>query len=397
MTTQPACSKTKWNGREAYTIHNDLVQMVTLPGGGHIAEFQFLPSTGLPVLSPLWVPPWKSIEPYQYRAEKHAATYGPSNEGKLLSGIAGHNICLDYFGPPSEEEAAQGLSTHGEAPSAKWQKTKLRATANEASLTLAVPLPVAGLRFSRQIRLLRGESVAYFEETVVNEKKADHFFHWTQHVTLSPPFLGHDTSRIAISATRGRTFSGGYGGNELLASGRDFHWPFAPARNGESIDLSLPFAQKGLGFLVSILLNPRRQVQYIAALNQPHGLLMGYCFRRSDFPWVAIWEENMARTNAPWNGRSQTRGLEFSSTPSPVTRREAFAVSPLFGTPTFTTVPAKGKVTAKYLSFLAHVPEDFGGVRDIQVVKNEILIQGSGRRSSLHLPAAGLGDNGWAK
>ena len=47
--------------------------MVTLPGGGHIAEFQFLASTGLPVLNPLWVPPWKSIEPYQYRAEKHAA------------------------------------------------------------------------------------------------------------------------------------------------------------------------------------------------------------------------------------------------------------------------------------------------------------------------------------
>ena len=119
MTTKPRCLKTKWNGREAYTLNNDLVQMVTLPGGGHIAEFQFLASTGLPVLSPLWVPPWKSIEPTQYRAEKHSATYGPSNEGKLLSGIAGHNICLDYFGPPSEEEAAQGLSTHGEAPSAK--------------------------------------------------------------------------------------------------------------------------------------------------------------------------------------------------------------------------------------------------------------------------------------
>ena len=73
MTTQLACLKTKWNGREAYTLQNDLVQMVTLPGGGHIAEFQFLAGTGLPVLNPLWVPPWKSIEPYQYRAEKHAA------------------------------------------------------------------------------------------------------------------------------------------------------------------------------------------------------------------------------------------------------------------------------------------------------------------------------------
>ena len=396
MTPKLTCVKTKWHGREAYTLSNDLVQMVTLPGGGHIVEFQFLASTGLPVLNPLWTPPWKTIEPYQYRAEKHAAEYGPVNEGKLLSGIAGHNICLDYFGPPSEEEAAQGLSTHGEAPSAQWRKTRLRATAQEVSLTLTVPLPVAGLRFSRELRLRRGESVVYFAETVVNEKKADHFFHWTQHVTLGPPFLGNETSRIAIPATRGKTHPGGYGGNELLASGRNFHWPFAPARTGGSIDLTVPFAQQGLGFLVSVLLNPRRKVQYVTALNQPNHLLTGYCFRHSDFPWVAIWEENQARTDAPWNGRTQTRGLEFGSTPSPVTRREAFAVSPLFDTPTFSIVPAKGRTTVNYLSFLTPVSDDFSGVRDVQVARNEILIQGSGRKSSVRLPASGLADNGWA-
>lgn len=396
MATKFTCLKTKWNGREAYTLRNDLVQMVTLPGGGHIAEFQFLPQTGLPVLNPLWVPPWKSMEPYEYRPEKHAALYGPVNEGKLLSGIAGHNICLDYFGPPSEEEAAQGLSTHGEAPSARWQKSKQRATAQEAALTLAVRLPVAGLRFSREIRLRRGETVAYFSETVFNEKKSDHFFHWTQHVTLGPPFLGYDTSRIAISATRGRTHPGGYGGNELLASGRNFHWPFAPARKTGSVDLTRPFAREGLGFLVSVLSNPRRKVQYIAALNLPNRLLLGYCFRHSDFPWVAIWEENQSRATAPWNGRAQTRGLEFGSTPSPVTRREAFAVAPLFGTPTFSTVPAKGKVTINYLSFLAQVPGDFGSVRDMEVDKGEIIVQGSGRRSSLRVPAAGLAESDWA-
>ncbi len=395
MNTKLACLRTQWNGREAYTLSNDLVQMVTLPGGGHIAEFQFLKSTGLPVLNPLWVPPWKGIEPHQYRAEKHAAEYGAINDGKLLAGIAGHNICLDYFGPPSEEEAAQGLSTHGEAPSALWRKTKLRATAEEVGLTLAVPLPVAGLRFSRELCLRRGESVAYFTETVVNERKADHFFHWTQHVTLGPPFLDKETCRIAMPATRGRTLAGGYGGNDLLASGRNFHWPFAPARNSGSVDLTIPLTQPGLGFIASVLLNPRRKVQYVTALNQPNRLLLGYCFRRSDFPWVAIWEENQSRANAPWNGRAQTRGLEFGSTPSPVTRREAFAVAPMFDTPTFSTVPARGKMTVNYVSFLTQVPEDFGGVRDVQVTQNEILIQGSGRRSSLHLPASGLADMGW--
>jgi hypothetical protein len=147
---------------------------------------------------------------------------------------------------------------------------------------------------------------------------------------------------------------------------------------------------------VTVLLNPRRPVQYIAAWNESNRLLVGYCFRRSDFPWVAIWEENHSRASAPWNGRSQTRGLEFGSTPFPITRREAFAVSPLFDTPTFSVVPAKGKATVSYLSFLTQIPEDLGEVRDIEVAQNEILIKGSGRRAPLRLPAAGLAGKGWA-
>jgi hypothetical protein len=143
------------------------------------------------------------------------------------------------------------------------------------------------------------------------------------------------------------------------------------------------------------ILNPRRQLQYVAALNTHHGLLLGYCFRRSDFPWVAIWEENKARTAKPWNGRCQSRGLEFGSSPVPVTRREAFAVASMFDTPTFSVVPACGKLTANYLTFLAKVPENFGEVRDIYTAQSQIQIQGSGRRSSLSLPAAGLTGSDW--
>ena len=36
--------------------------------------------------------------------------------------------------------------------------------------------------------------------------------------------------------------------------------------------------------LATVLLNPRRNVEYIAALNQPNRLLLGYCFRRVIFP-----------------------------------------------------------------------------------------------------------------
>jgi len=388
------CSRTSWRGRQAYALGNDVVRLVTLTGGGHVAEFCFQESSGRPALNPLWVPPWTTMEPYRYREKLHAERYGAPITGKLVSGLVGHNLCLDYFGPPSDEEAKQGLSMHGEAPSARWQKSGARATSEYAALNSTVRLPVAGLRFSREIKVRRGEPVAYFNETVTNERKADHLFHWTQHVTLGPPFLSPQHSSVAVSATKGRTFPHGYENKALLESSRDFRWPNGPSREGGYVDLTRPFTRPGLGFVATVQLDPRREAEFIAAVNTQHGLLLGYCFSRRNFPWVAIWEENRARTDAPWSGRCQARGLEFGSTPFPVGRREAFASGPLFATPHFSSVPARGRVTARYLGFLAQVPDKFGSVRDIRLREGEIEVSGTATRGILRLPASGLRETG---
>jgi len=389
------CSRTSWRGRQAYALGNSLVRLVTLTGGGHIAEFCFQESSGFPTLNPLWVPPWKTVEPYRYREKLHAARYGAPVTGKLISGLVGHNLCLDYFGPPSDEEAKQGLSIHGEAPSIRWLKSGTQATSEYAALELTVRLPVAGLRFSREIKIRRGESVAFFNETVTNERKADHLFHWTQHVTLGPPFLDPRQSSVAVSATKGRTFPHGYEDKALLESSRDFRWPNAPALEGGFVDLTRSFIRPGRGFVVTVQLDPRREAEFIAAVSTQHGLLLAYCFSRRDFPWVAIWEENRARTGAPWSGRCQARGLEFGSTPFPVGRREAFACGPLFATPHFSIVPARGRVAARYVSLLAQIPDKFGGVRDIRLREGEIQVSGTGNREVLRVRASGLRETGF--
>src|SRR5580658_9480768 len=103
------CNRSTWNGRSAYALGNHVVCLTTFMGGGHIAEFQLENPDGSRTVSPLWVPPWKTIEPYQYKENIHQRDYGTITEGKLLSGIVGHNICLDYFGSPSVEEAQLGL------------------------------------------------------------------------------------------------------------------------------------------------------------------------------------------------------------------------------------------------------------------------------------------------
>ena len=230
----------------------------------------------------------------------------------------------------------------------------------------------------------------YFKEIVSNQRKLDHFFHWTQHVTLAPPFVAPEDGRVFMSATRGITSPDDYDGKALLESGKEFQWPLAPASAGGEVDLSHCLIQRGLGIIASLLMDPARDMQFVAALNTPHRLLFAYCFRRADYPWVTIWEENCARENPPWNSRAQTRGLEFGSAPLPVTRREAFTRGPIFGAPTFSTVPARGRLTVPYVAFLAQVPEGFSAVRDISLSKNAILVQGPEADQVITVPAAGL-------
>lgn len=387
------CKKTAWRGRSAWLLSNNLVEMVVLAGGGHIAEFRYRHATGAPNVNPLWTPPWKTIEPHHYDAGKHAGRFGPAITGKMIAGIAGHNLCLDYFGAPSEAEVRQGLSIHGEAPCSLWRQKGKAGANSEARLNLEVMLPSAGLGFEREIALHPGESVAYFKETVTNLGRADHFFHWVQHVTLGPPFLDSRNSRAFISGGRGRTFPHGYEGKALLEAGRNFRWPLAGKDGGGTVDLSRPFCKQGLGFVVTLLLDARRDVECFAVLNNRLRLLCGYCFRRKDFPWLAIWEENKARQDPPWRGKTQARGFEFGSTPFPVGKTEAFSQGSLFGAPGFSVAPAMGRKSVSYVSFLAQTPEEFLEVRDIRTSPREILVRGStrqGRSITIRIPAANL-------
>lgn len=385
-----ACHKASWRGREAYYLENGRVHLTALTGGGHVAEFCFERSTGLPQLNPLWIPPWKTIEPYHYQPKAHTSLYGPINEGKLMSGLVGHNICLDYFGPPSDEEAKRGFSTHGEAPSAKWRRDRVHRDSKQVGLTLSVRLTVAGLKLTRTMTLRRGESVVYFQETIQNEREADYFFQWTQHVTLRPPFLSQTESRIAIPATNGKTFPQGYDeGKALLASDRLFRWPDAPTVTGAKVDLSRVLLRPGLGFVASVLLDPRRDLGFVAAINGRRHLMIGYCFRRCAFPWVTVWEENRTRTDAPWREKAMARGLEFGTSPFPIPRREAFALGPLFGTPTLAHIPARGRKTVTYMAFRASTPSNFGNISDVKLAGGEILITGSMQREVLRIAASG--------
>jgi hypothetical protein len=381
------CSKGLWRGRECYRLGNGLLELVVLTGGGHIAELRFTRSPRRPSLNPLWVPPWKTIEPYDYDAQAHTARFGTVTEGRLLSGISGQNLCLDYFGSPSPEEAKQGMSQHGEAPSLRWRVIGRSIEPPAAVVSLGVRLPIAGLQFERTIRLYDGASAVWFQETVSNERKCDHIFHWTEHVTLGPPFLSGRETVVALPGTRGMTFPTDYDERRsLLAPGKAFRWPLAPKISGGRADLRRVLHEKGRGFVAGVLMDRRREWSYVAAQNRRHALLLIYCFRTNDFPWVAIWEENRAIRAVPWRGRTETRGLEFGTTPLPVMRRESFRTGTLFGTPTLAVVPARGRKVVEYAALLADSPPGFTQIDDVRFEPGEMVIAGGPTKFRLVVP-----------
>jgi hypothetical protein len=324
----------EYRGRRAVRLENDNVRVTLTVEGGHVAEI-FHKATGV---NPLWTPRWPSIEPSTYSPAKHPI-YGSDAEAKLLAGIMGHNLCLDLFGGPSPEEAAAGITVHGESSVASYAVSE---TAN--ALTLRATMAAAQLAFTRTVTL-QGDRVA-FSETVENLGAFDRPIAWTQHVTLGAPFLDHGKTRFDLSATRAKTFEGDFG--DLYPRGAEFTWPNAPAVAGGTIDLRLyPDKASSAGFTAQ-LMNPALEHAWFAAYSPSSRVMFGYRWKRSDFPWCGVWEENRSRQSTPWNGQTVARGFEFGVSPIPESRRQMIERGTLFGVPAFRWIGAKQSLTAAY-------------------------------------------------
>jgi hypothetical protein len=340
--------ETIYRGRRAAAIENRELRLTVLREGGHIAGI-LDKETGV---NPLWTPPWTSIEPSVYDPVRHPE-YGAGPEAKLLCGIMGHNLCLDLFGGPSPEEAGAGITVHGEGAVEPYE---IAETGGE--LVLRARLPLAQMAFERRLEL-RGRAVR-IHETVENLSACDRPIAWTQHVTLGPPFLEQGVTAFRASATRSKVFESDFGSGAYLIPGAEFDWPNAPARGLGAADLRIFNQAPVSSAFTTHLMDPRRESAFFAAFSPAHRLAFGYVWKTADFPWLGIWEENLSRVHAPWNGRAVARGMEFGVSPMPESRREMIDRGRLFGVPTYRWLPAKGRLEAEYWAVVARaaaVPE----------------------------------------
>ncbi len=333
-----------YRNRRAAALENEHLRVVVSLEGGHLAAIEDRASG----VNPLWSPPWPSIEPSTYDEAKHPE-YGRNSESKLLSGILGHNLCLDLFGGPTDEEARAGMTVHGEGSVALYTID----TEGDA-LTCRASLPIAQLAFERRIRLRAGARVLEIEETVENGSACDRPIAWTQHVTLGPPFLERGQTQFRASASKSKVIENDFtGGHAHLKTGEEFYWPEAPTADGGIEDLQVFTNRAKSGAFTTHLMDPSVSEAFFVAWNPRLKLACGYVWNRADFPWLGIWEENHLRTSAPWNGNTLTRGMEFGVSPFPESRRAMIDRHSLFGVHGYRWAPAKTALRVKYRAFLA--------------------------------------------
>lgn len=328
-----------YRNRQVVRIENDELIVTVTVEGGHIAEIIEKKSG----VNPLWTPPWPSIAPSTWSAAGHPE-YGNDSESKLLSGILGHNLCLDIFGTPSGAEYAAGITVHGESSVAPY-----RIEANASRMIARAHLPLAQLDFEREIELAGNE--AKIRETVTNLTSMDRPLAWTQHVTLGSPFLEAGVTRLDMNAPKSMVFPGDFGEAQPYKPGALFEWPQAPNKDGSTTDLRIQSRAERSAGVTCHVVDPASEYGRFEAFHPPTHVLFGYSWKRADFPWVSLWEENRSRAFPPWNGNAVTRGIEFGVSPFAEGRRAMVERGSLLGVPTYRWLGARESATVHYIAF----------------------------------------------
>ena len=347
------------------TISNGELELIVLKQGATLANLVL--AKDAEKLSPLWNPMRMSRE---------------LKDTPRFNGHAGHFVCVDGFGQVSREERAAGLRGHGEAHAQMFEQRHAGKEGKTSVLTMSATLPIVQEIFTRTIRMVDGENVIYVESQLENLLGFDRPVNWAEHATIGSPFLASGVTVIDVSGSRSQTRPYPLNRpNERLAPGQNFTWPMAPGLDGKNIDMRTTPENPRYVDHAATLIDPSRQLGWVTALNPQKGLVLGYVFKREEYPWIQHWG------NYPAN-QKMARGLEFGTQPYDVPRREAITLATMFDTPTYRWLPAKSKIESRFLLFYARVPEGFTKVDDVRLENGQIRIEDRGAKKQVTLAAS---------
>lgn len=266
------------------------------------------------------------------------------------------------------------MTYHGEASGVLW---KVLGEQTDSSVSLEAKLPMAGLEVRKDLRMMGSSAVAVVTEIVTNAGALGRMYNVVQHPSIAAPFLSASTT-VDCNGKRGFT----QGPNRTFSSNpteTTFTFPDAKNFSGERVDARVMTG--GDDDVVSYEVLPGSSFGWICATNPAEGLLLGYVWPTSDYPWISLW--CCSRDGIP-----MARGLEFGTTglhqPFPILSQHPR----LLDLPTFAFIDAGASQKRSYACFQLKVPVGFQGVRDLSLEGSQIVLFERGSDRRLEIQAA---------
>jgi hypothetical protein len=363
--TSPATEAMVYN-RPSLLIANDKLEVAVVKQGGAMVRVLIQGDAG-------------GVSPF---GNPELVPQVPENR-KLQGPMVGHFVCVDGFGPPSAEERAAGLAMHGEAYLQPWKLTAAEKQGATTTMRFAVDLPLLHETFTRALRMVDGESVVYVDSELASELAFDRTVNWGEHPYLFPPFIEAGKTVVDISGTRSRTRT--YTSPERrplrLRPSQEFTWPLAPADDGTTLELRTTPANVDWMAHTTTLMDPSRRLAWVTVMNTSRHYLLGYVFRREEFPWLQQF------MNYPTNGW-QARAVEFATQPFDLPRRDMVELNRMYDTPVYRWLPAKSKITTRFLLFYVKSPEGMTRVDDVRLEGGRIIVEDRASGKTLTLAAS---------
>jgi hypothetical protein len=299
----------------------------------------------------------------------------------------GHFVCVDGFGPVSKEEQAAGLPGHGEAHRVPWELLSSAKKDGALRVEFRAALPIVHENFRRTITLIDGESVVYVDSELESLLGFDRPINWGEHATIGGPFLEQGKTVTDMSAKRAMTRS--YESeavdppdNHNLADFKEFVWPMAPTVGATPVDARIAPTITPLMDQTTSLMDTSRRLVYVTAFHPGRQALLGYVFRRAEYPWTQMWDWY------PGGGRRSQRGMEFAVQPFDLPRRDVIQTNSMFDTPTYRWLPANSKITSNFVMFYTRTPDAFSQVDDVVLEGGSLTIVDRAHGKSVVLKAS---------
>lgn len=321
-------------------LENDSASLTVDPFGGAITAFRLAGN---------------QVNPLSF---VFATEQMPANN-KAGANYQGHFACIGRWGPPSAGEIKAGLPNHGEPANIQWTiKEK-----EETGLQMQAIASKEGLQVDRTIVLDKQSPVYFVKEIVANINPLGRLYNIVQHPSLAVPFLDQNTI-IDCNALHG--FDQAH--YKQIAS-NTITWPVAKDDRNNLVDLRNPHASYNAVY--TFIVDPKEEFGWITAFSPTHHLLFGYVWKRTNYPWVHLWQHYN-------HDLIQYRGIEFGTAGIHQPFREILSTAPfVFGENTFEYIDAGESISKGYCSFIHDAPVGFTGVEKVYFTNDQLLIKGT--------------------